>query len=307
LVAAANGIPLKERRHGLIDLGQEMSIICPDAVTDGGSMTADERRQQLSEFLARRGYADLALLLTELGVSESTVRRDLSALEEEGVVRRTHGGAVCVSDRFSALNYAAREVTAVVEKEAIGRRAAELIQDGQTILLDGGTTTYQVARNLLSRSLQVVTNSLPIANLLHASAGIELILIGGYIYPRTGVALGPYAQQMVSALHVDKAIMGVAGITEDSLYNANALMVEAELQMMRSAGEVIVVADSSKFGKRALARLGGWEMIDRVVSDDGLEAHWQDVVRAAGAEVVLAGASAMANGAVRGPGAGGGG
>jgi DeoR family fructose operon transcriptional repressor len=240
-------------------------------------------------------------------VSESTVRRDLSALEEEGVVRRTHGGAVFVSDRFSALNYAAREVTAVAEKEAIGRVAAELIQDGQTILLDGGTTTYQVARNLLSRSLQVVTNSLPIANLLHASAGIELILIGGYIYPRTGVALGPYAQQMLSALHVDKAIMGVAGITEDSLYNANVLMVEAELQMMRSAGEVVVVADSSKFGKRALARLGGWDMIDRVVSDEGLAAHWQDVVRAAGAEVVLAGAGAVANGAPRGSGAGGGG
>src|SRR5512147_1339390 len=110
-------------------------------------MTAEERRQQLSELLARRGFADLSLLVNELGVSESTVRRDLSALEDEGVVRRTHGGAVFVSDRFSALNYAAREETAVAEKEAIGRATAELIQDGQTILLDGGTTTFQVARN----------------------------------------------------------------------------------------------------------------------------------------------------------------
>jgi DeoR family transcriptional regulator, fructose operon transcriptional repressor len=267
-------------------------------------MTADERRQQLSEFLARRGYVDLSLLVTELAVSESTVRRDLSALEEEGVVRRTHGGAVFVSDRFAALNYADREGTAVTEKEAIGRIAAGLVKDGQTILLDGGTTTFQVARNLLARSLQVVTNSLPIANLLHSASSIELILIGGYIYPRTGVALGPYAQQMLSSLHVDTAIMGIAGITEDSLYNANVLMVDAELQMMRSAGEVVLVADSSKFGKRALARLGGWEMIDRVVSDGALDARWQEVVRNAGAEMILANVEEPA-GASRSSGAGG--
>ena len=121
-------------------------------------MTADERRQQLSEVLARRGFADLSLLSAELKVSDSTVRRDLSALEEEGVVRRTHGGAVFVSDRFSALNYAARESTAVAEKRAIGEATAALISDGETILLDGGTTTFQVARHLLSRSLQVAVS-----------------------------------------------------------------------------------------------------------------------------------------------------
>ncbi|MGQ9648834.1 MAG: DeoR/GlpR family DNA-binding transcription regulator [Phycisphaerae bacterium] len=268
-------------------------------------MTGDERRQQLSEVLARRGYADLSLLVSELGVSESTVRRDLSLLEEEGIVRRTHGGAVFVSDRFVALNYAAREVTAVPEKETIGRVAAGLLQDSQTILLDGGTTTFQVARNLLSRTMQVVTNSVPIANLLHSAPNIELIFIGGYIYPRTGVALGPYAQHMLSSLHVDVAVMGVAGITEDALYNANVLMVEAELQMMRSAGEVILVADSSKFGKRALVTLGGWEMVDRVVSDGLLESRWQDVVRNAGAELILAGVEEATGVGARSAGAGG--
>jgi DeoR/GlpR family transcriptional regulator of sugar metabolism len=268
-------------------------------------MTADERRQVLSEFLARRGYADLSLLVDELGVSESTVRRDLSHLEDEGVVRRTHGGAVYVSDRFSALNYAAREVTAVAEKEAIGRAAAERIADGETILLDGGTTTFQVARNLLTRSLQVVTNSLPIANLLHSASNVELITIGGYIYPRTGVALGPYAQQMLSSLHVDKAIMGVAGIAEDSLYNANVLMVEAEQQMMRAADEVVIVADSSKFSHRALARLGGWDMIDAVITDDGLEPRWQDIVRQAGAELITTPLQHAAAGTAHGAGDGG--
>lgn len=251
-------------------------------------MTGEERRQQLTEFLARRGYADLAVLVSELKVSESTIRRDLSQLEEEGVARRTHGGAVFVSDRFSALNYDAREATAVAEKQAIGQAAAGLIQEGETILLDGGTTTYQVAAQLLNRSLQVVTNSLPIAHLLASAPGIELIFIGGFIYPRTGVALGPLAVQALSSLRVNKAFMGVAGIDEDSLYNANVLMVETELQMMRSADEVIVVADGAKFGRRGLARLCGWDAVGRVVTDDGLEDHWRHVVQKAGAGLVLA-------------------
>lgn len=251
-------------------------------------MTADERRQQLAEMLARRGFADLSVLVAELGVSESTIRRDLSQLEEEGIVRRTHGGAVFISDRFSALNYALRESTAVAQKQAIGQAAAALIEDGETILLDGGTTTFQIARNLLTRELQVVTNSLPIANLLGSAASVELIFVGGYIYPRTGVALGPIARQALSRLHFSKVFMGAAGITEDALYNANVLMVEAQEQMMTSGDEVIVVADHTKFGKRSLARLCGWDVIDRVVSDSDLDMKWQEVVRSAGTDMILA-------------------
>lgn len=251
-------------------------------------MTADERRQILTEFLARRGFADLSVLVAEVGVSESTVRRDLSQLEEEGVVRRTHGGAVFVSDRFSALNYAARESTMVDQKQAIGRAAAGLVQDGEAILLDGGTTTFQIARELMTRSLQVVTNSLPIANLLGSSNTIELVFVGGYIYPRTGVALGPIARQALASLRFSKVFMGAAGITEEGLYNANVLLVEAQEQMMSSADEVVVVADHTKFGRRSLARLCGLDRIGRVVSDTELEPRWGEVVRGSGVDIILA-------------------
>ena len=216
------------------------------------------------------------------------MRRDLSQLEDEGVIRRTHGGAVFVSDRFSALNYASRESAEVEAKQGIGQAAAGLIEDGETVMLDGGTTTFQVARCLLTRSLQVVTNSLPIANLLSSAASIELIFVGGYIYPRTGVALGPVARQALGSMHFSKVFMGAAGLTEDALYNANVLMVEAEEQMMTAADQVIVLADHSKFGKRSLARLCGWERIDRVVSDADLSERWQAAVKAAGAELILA-------------------
>ncbi|HOQ86994.1 MAG TPA: DeoR/GlpR family DNA-binding transcription regulator [Phycisphaerae bacterium] len=251
-------------------------------------MTGDERRQQLSDFLARRGFADLSVLVAELGVSESTIRRDLSQLEEEGIIRRTHGGAVFVSERFGALNYSARESAEVEQKTAIGKAAAELVGEGETILIDGGTTTFQVARHLATRSLQVVTNSLPIANLLSSAPSIELIFVGGYIYPRTGVALGPIARQALASLHFSKVFMGAAGITADGLYNANVLLVEAQEQMMRSADQVIVVADHTKFGRRSLAKMCGWDRIDRVVSDEGLDTKWQEVVRSSGADMILA-------------------
>ncbi|HSW45624.1 MAG TPA: DeoR/GlpR family DNA-binding transcription regulator [Phycisphaerae bacterium] len=251
-------------------------------------MTGEERRQQLSEVLARRGFADLAALAAELNVSESTVRRDLTQLEEEGVARRTHGGAVFVSDRFSALNYSAREMTAVAEKQAVGRVVAGLIEDGETILLDGGTTTFQVAKNLLNRTLQVVTNSLPIANVLSCASNIELTLVGGYIYPRTGVALGPIALQTLASLHASKAIISTAGITEDGLFNANLLMVESEQRMMDAADEVIVVADSGKFGKKALAKICGLDRVNRVIVDDKLSVEWQNRLGQAGVELMLA-------------------
>lgn len=251
-------------------------------------MVIDERRQRLSEFLAVQGYASLSQLVEEFGVSEATIRRDLSLLEEKGVVRRTHGGATFIGERLSIIDYARRETTAVAEKQAIGRETVKLINDGETVLLDGGTTTFQVAKHLVNRSLQVVTNSLPIATLLNGAANIELIFIGGYIYPRTGVALGPIAQQTLGSLNVSKAIMGVAGATEDALYNANVMMVATDQQMIKSANEVIIVADANKFGKAALARMGGWEDIDYVVSDKGLEQKWQDVIRRGGAELILA-------------------
>jgi len=259
-------------------------------------MAGEERRQLLSEVLARRGFADLSALAAELNVSESTVRRDLTQLEEEGVVRRKHGGAVFVGDRFSALNYSAREMAAVAEKQAIGRVVAGLIEEGETVLIDGGPTTFQVAKHLLSRSLQVVTNSLPIANVLSCASNIELTFVGGYIYPRTGVAVGPIACQALGALHASKAIISLAGITEEGLFNANMLMVEGDQRMMDAADEVIVVADSSKCGHKALARICGLDRVHRVVSDDRLAPEWQECLRKAGVEVILAPVSEAAVG-----------
>ena len=123
------------------------------------------------------------------------------------------------------------------------------------MLLDGGSTTYELAQLLVGRPLQVVTNSLPVANLFASSANTDLVLVGGYVYPRTGVSLGPYANEMLAELNVRQTVLSVAGINERGYYNSNLLLVETERAMMRAADEVIVVADSTKFGRQSLAHL----------------------------------------------------
>jgi DeoR/GlpR family transcriptional regulator of sugar metabolism len=163
----------------------------------------------------------------------------------------------------------------------------ELIEPGETVLLDGGTTTLEVAKQLVGKSLQVVTNSLPILNVLVNQPDIELIMIGGYLYPKTGVALGPLAVAALDNIHARRLVMSVGGITEAGLFNSNALLVESERRMMDAADEVIVVTDSGKLGRSALAHLCPLDAVDRLVVDSGITAEWKTIVQDAGIELIV--------------------
>jgi DeoR/GlpR family transcriptional regulator of sugar metabolism len=233
-------------------------------------MLVETRRRRLLDLISRQGFATLDELMKTLHVSESTVRRDLEALDLAGSVKRTHGGAVYSGEVRAMPAFDERTGTAAAEKAAIGRMTASLVEDGDTVLLDGGTTTLEVARALQGRQIQVVTNSLPIAQLLASSQSIDLILIGGYIYPRTGVAMGPLAIEAMKGIRVRKAILGAGGIVADGIYNSNLLLVETERQMMACGQEVVIVADHTKFGRLALARLCGLDEVYRIVTDPGL-------------------------------------
>jgi DeoR/GlpR family transcriptional regulator of sugar metabolism len=173
-------------------------------------------------------------------------------------------------------------------KRAIAARAAEVISDGETVLLDGGTTTYEVARLLVGRSLQVVTNSLPVANLFASEARTDLVLLGGYVSPRTGVCLGPYANELLGRLHVTTTVLSAAGIATEGLFNSHLLLAETEQAMLRAASRVVVVADSSKFGKKSLTLVSALDAIDVFVSDDALPESWRQAVAEAGAQLLLA-------------------
>jgi DeoR/GlpR family transcriptional regulator of sugar metabolism len=181
-----------------------------------------------------------------------------------------------------------RTGTAVAEKRAIGIATAALLEDGDTVLLDGGTTTLEVARALIGRRVQVVTNSLPIAQLLASSQQTDLILIGGYIYPRTAVALGPLAIATMQSIRVRKAILGAGGVVAEGIYNSNSLLVETERQMMLCGQQVVIVADHTKFGRLALARLCGLDEIDQVVVDSGLTDENRSMLEQAGVTIHVA-------------------
>ncbi|MBM3955279.1 MAG: DeoR/GlpR transcriptional regulator [Planctomycetes bacterium] len=251
-------------------------------------MSTQLRRTRLIDFIRIRGFAALDELVGELGVSESTVRRDLDALEEEGLARRTHGGVLAAGGPPRLAEFDERQPANWAAKRVIAAAAAGMIADGETVLLDGGTTTYEVARLLVGRSLQVVTNSLPVANLFAAQARTDLVLLGGYVSPRTGVCLGPYANELLGRLHVTTTVLSAAGITAEGLFNAHLLLAETEQAMLRAAGRVIVVADSSKFGRKSLTFVSGLDAVDVVVSDSGLDGAWRGIVAAAGSELQLA-------------------
>jgi DeoR/GlpR family transcriptional regulator of sugar metabolism len=251
-------------------------------------MLVETRRRRLLDLVSRQGFATLDELIRTLGVSESTVRRDLEALDLAGAVKRTHGGAVYSGELRSMPALEDRTEAAAAEKKAIGRAAAALVEDGDTVLLDGGTTTLEVARALQGRRLQVVTNSLPIAQLLASSQQIDLILIGGYVYPRTGVAMGPLAVATMQGIRVRKAILGAGGIVADGIYNSNHLLVETERQMMACGQEIWIVADQSKFGRLALARLCGLEDVKLLITDPGLSPQYRSILEAAGVTIHLA-------------------
>lgn len=252
------------------------------------AVQAEERRSKLLELVRLKGFAALPDLVEILQVSESTIRRDLDYLEETGAAKRTHGGVLYTGASPKLPHFDLRQPAQWDKKRAIGRRAAALIEDGDTLILDGGTTTYEVARELVGRHVQIVTNSLPVANLFASSPNTDLVLVGGYIYPRTGVSLGPYADAMLAELNVRKTVLSVAGINDRGFFNSNLLLVETERAMMRAAEQVIVVADSTKFGHHSLAHLCRLEEVDVLVVDSGTPEVWRQKVLDAGVTLHVA-------------------
>ncbi len=249
-------------------------------------MLLDERRQQILETIEKKGFISLHELSDRFQASESTLRRDLEHLDRIGQIRRTRGGAAYVGDSLST--FEERIAEAAPQKRRIATAVAALIQPGETVLLDGGTTTCEVARLLAGKALHVVTNSLPIAALLVNRPEIELLFIGGYLYPKTGVALGTLAVAALSGLRVQRLVMSAGGLTAEGLFNTNSLLVETEQQMIAAAEEVIVACDSSKFGRPALAKIAPLASVDRIVTDEGITDQWRNVFEREGIELIVA-------------------
>jgi len=251
------------------------------------------RRVRLRELIREHGFVSIPDLRDAMEVSESTIRRDLEALEDSGEAKRTHGGVFSTGPTTAVKQFESKKNPGQWEKKrTIAEAAASLIDDHDTLLLDGGSTTYELARQLIGRPLQIVTNSLPVANLFSSCDSVDLVLLGGALHHRTGVTLGNFANQMLQSLNVQKAFLSVAGINLRGFYNSNMLLVETERAMMLCADRTIIVADSSKFGRSSLSRLCEWSDVHTLVADDELNDKWRKQVEETSVQLILASSAA---------------
>lgn len=235
-------------------------------------MLANQRREKILELLREDGSAKVTNLSRIFKVSEVTIRHDLEKLELDGFVTREHGGAFLKEVESLVRNFALINQDNMDRKGVIGKHAAGLISEGDTIILDSGSTTTEVAKNLLGqKNLTVITNALNIALILGAEPDIEMIMTGGEFKPPTLSLTGQKAADFFQDVHVDKLFLATAGISLRSGLTYPSLSdIVVKKAMINAAETVYLVADSTKIGKGALASLGALSLIDFIITDSGI-------------------------------------
>src|SRR5215510_14390628 len=251
-------------------------------------MQSEERQHRIEAYLQKVEFASLEELAKHVGASVSTVRRDLTLLEAGGNLRRTHGGARIVEPRSDEFIFSARDTHELNEKESIGRACAALIRPRQSVIIDAGTTCYHVARHLEDVPMQIVTNSLPVANHFASATKVEVVVSGGVIYPRVGVLVGPLAVDAFSKIHADMAIMSAGGITPEGITNSHDLLIDIQRAMIHAAQKVIFCFDHTKLGRKSVLPLCDLDCVDAIVTDSGAGGDLTDSLRLRGIQVVVA-------------------
>jgi DeoR family fructose operon transcriptional repressor len=253
-------------------------------------MLAEERRYRIVQFLRERasGSASVAEISDLLGVSRMTVRRDLDWLESGALLQRVHGGAIINPDTIYEKPFTQRGTESGEEKQSIGLIAAELVEPGETILLDAGTTTLQMVRGLAGkRNLTVVTNALPIAQELCQWPHVATVLLGGILKHEEVCTVGPPVIEELANLSVDKVFLSGAGLTlEKGITDPDLRETAVKQAMIRAASDVILMIDSSKWGVITFAQVAPLAHVHRIVTDDGLPAAAIQAIEAEGVQVI---------------------
>lgn len=249
-----------------------------------------ERRERIHALLRERGVVKVAELSEMLGVSEITIRRDLEVLERKGILERTHGGAIYSHRMRVEPLYTEKDRIHREEKRLIGQMAARLVDEGDTLLVNSGSTTLQVIRHLVNRrDVRVITSNLG-AVLAVQEGSLELILIGGVFRAQSNSVVGPLASLSLQQVCGSKAIIGVDGISFK--YGLTTpILQEAEIartMIERTQGPVIVVADHSKLGMVANFVTAPLEKVDILVTDEGLDEDFRQGLEERGVKVIVA-------------------
>jgi DeoR/GlpR family transcriptional regulator of sugar metabolism len=244
-----------------------------------------QRRHEILRAV-RGGTAHVSDLAESFGVSEMTVRRDLSALARDGKLERVHGGAV---DSGSEPRFAQIEVERFDVKDRLGAAAAALVEDGQTVMIDIGTSTLQMARHLHGRKVTVVTTNLAVVEELLPDPDIELVLPGGIVRRNYRSLVGIIAEDSLRQLKADITILGTSAVDmELGVWDTTMVEVPIKRLMIAAADCVVLLADAAKFSMSGVVRVCGPESIDHVISDAPLPAACRSAVDAAGIEVTVA-------------------
>lgn len=240
------------------------------------SLTYEERKHTILAQLATQGKVQVQTLAQLFQVSTETIRRDLDRLEKEGELRKVYGGAVRVRSGMVEAPFQKRSQLQLQEKQAIGAAAAALVEDGETIMLDNGTTTLEIMRQLQHRShVTVITNSVPILTVALESFAGKIIFAGGEIHTAVLASTGPAAHEMLNQFRVNKAFISAGGVSfTDGI--TDYVLEEAMIsrKMMERAEEAILVADHTKFGRSTFARIAPVEHISMVITDSGCPSEW---------------------------------
>ena len=250
----------------------------------------EQRRRNLLNLVDQEGQVTVADMVKRFAISAVTVRGDLDALASTGAVVRSHGGAIRRLEASQDYPLRTKETLHREEKIRIAMAASELVRPGETIILDSGTTTAEIARHLKKIRIQpltVITNALNIALELSDVPGISLIMIGGLLRPVSCSFVGPQAEAMMSEFHANRLFLAVDGFDlENGPSTPDVLEAQLNNVMIRSAKEVTVVTDFSKLGRRSVSRIGPFERIGRLITDKRAAPELTARLRQRGIEVI---------------------
>lgn len=252
-----------------------------------------ERHERILEHLNTHRFIGAEQAHVLIGASPATIRRDFNDLADKGLAQRTRGGLRRLDQvEDGALPYAFRAERYSTEKASIARRAVSLLQPGDAVFIDGGTTTYALARFVPSFPLTIITNSLRLASALGERAGelpdLRVLLSGGALHPEAGLLVGPQAVRTLSEYHADWAFVSPGGVDRGGIYNTNEDAAASERVMIRNARQTAVLADPGKLGKTSLCRIVGWDQVQRLITttaDLGMDLEHQ--LREDGVEVSM--------------------
>jgi len=253
-------------------------------------LLGEVRRGRILDWLKEEGSARVSLLARALAVSEVTIRQDLEKLEDEGHILREHGGAFLKSVPTQVRAMALQHQENLQAKKRIGRTAAGLVTDGETIIIDSGSTTTEVAANLFGRNdVTVITNALNIALMLGAEPNFDVHVTGGHFKAPTLSLSGERSADFFRDLYAQKLFLATGALDAESGLTYPAFSdIPVKRAMIDSAQEIYLVADSSKIGKRSFCVLCSLDKVDMLITDEGITRKQREVIQAAGVEVLVA-------------------